>query len=181
MVKNQLVDAPLSFLHSLNVSCIQTKRFHRVCQQLAAQARISTEVRCIFIYGPHQCFCVSLLAAHIGPSCCASTADPIYKPYFLDGCLWHSLLQTRIFFRIQLKHQIWWRLLDSNQWPHACEYPMVMIFAAFEVNLRYFTGDFVIPNFRQLHCLRIAFSACGSDCGASHDPHFLVAVGTVLQ
>ena len=34
----------------------------------------------------------------------------------------------------------WWRLPDSNQWSHACEYPMVMIFAAFRTHLRLLTG-----------------------------------------
>ena len=71
----------------------------------------------------------------------------------------------------------WWRLLDSNQWPHACEDSIGMSSAGFRENKATLSRDFLTRRYAFLHCFRPGFSVRGSRRGSKHDPRFLFAVG----
>ena len=71
----------------------------------------------------------------------------------------------------------WWRLLDSNQWPHACEDSIGMSSAGFRENKAGLPRDFLTRRYAFLRCFRPIFSVRGSQRGSKHDPRFLFAVG----
>ena len=60
----------------------------------------------------------------------------------------------------------WWRLLDSNQWPHACEDSIGMPSAEFWENKAGLPHDFLTRRYSLFHCFRPVFSARGSRRGS---------------
>ena len=78
---------------------------------------------------------------------------------------------------MRLQGFFWWRLLDSNQWPHACEDSIGMPSAEFWENEAGLPQGFVPCRYAFLRCFRPAFSARGSRRGSKHDPRFLFAAG----
>ncbi len=68
---------------------------------------------------------------------------------------------------------LWWRLLDSNQWPHACEYPIGKARACFPLRPALSWPDFVISMCCPLRCFRRDFFYRGSGCGSRGErrPH----------
>ena len=75
----------------------------------------------------------------------------------------------------------WWRLLDSNQWPHACEDSIGRPSAEFRKNKAGLTRNFLTRRCALLHCFRPVFSVRGSRRGSKRDPRFLIAPGKVLS
>ena len=71
----------------------------------------------------------------------------------------------------------WWRLLDSNQWPHACEDSIGTSSAGFRENKAGLPRDFLTHRYAFLRCFRPGFSVRGSRRGSKHDPRFLFAAG----
>ena len=69
----------------------------------------------------------------------------------------------------------WWRLLDSNQWPHACEYSIGRVGVTFPFHPGLSCPDFVISASYPLHCLRPDFSIVGQVVGQNSD-HLLKRV-----
>ena len=60
----------------------------------------------------------------------------------------------------------WWRLLDSNQWPHACEYLIGRTRTSFPLHPGLWGPDFIISASYLLRCFRPDFSHRGSACGS---------------
>ena len=60
----------------------------------------------------------------------------------------------------------WWRLLDSNQWPHACEDSIGMPSAEFWENKAGLPHDFLTRRYAFLRCFRPGFSVRGSQRGS---------------
>ena len=60
----------------------------------------------------------------------------------------------------------WWRLLDSNQWPHACEYSIRGVAAPFSLHLGLLCPNLVISASCPLRYLRPDFFYRGSGCGS---------------
>ena len=56
-----------------------------------------------------------------------------------------------------------WRLLDSNQWPHACEYSMREAVTCFPLRPALLDPDFMVLGCCLVHRLRTVFSCSGSD------------------
>ena len=56
----------------------------------------------------------------------------------------------------------WWRLLDSNQWPHACEDSIGMPSAEFWENKAGLPRDFLTRRCAPFRCFRPGFSARGA-------------------
>ncbi len=75
----------------------------------------------------------------------------------------------------------WWRLLDSNQWPHACEDSIGRPSTGFWENKAGLPRDFLTRRYAFLRCFRPVFSVRGSWCGSKRDPRFLIAPGKVLS
>ena len=75
----------------------------------------------------------------------------------------------------------WWRLLDSNQWPHACEDSIGMSSAGFRENKAGLPRDFITHRYSPFHCFRPIFSARGSGRGSKRDSRFLFASGKALS
>ena len=73
----------------------------------------------------------------------------------------------------------WWRLLDSNQWPHACEDSIGRPSTGFWENKAGLPRDFLIRRYSPFHRIRPGFSVRGSRRGSKHDPRFLFAAGRV--
>ena len=71
----------------------------------------------------------------------------------------------------------WWRLLDSNQWPHACEDSIGTPSADFRKNKAGLPRDFLTRRYSPFHCFRPGFSVRGSRRGSKRDPRFLFAAG----
>ena len=71
----------------------------------------------------------------------------------------------------------WWRLLDSNQWPHACEDSIGMPSAGFRENKAGLSQGFIPRRCALFRCFRPGFSVRGSRRGSKHDPRFLFAAG----
>ena len=63
----------------------------------------------------------------------------------------------------------WWRLLDSNQWPHACEDSIGTSSAGFRGNKAGLPQDFHTRGYALFHCFRPVFSARGSGRGSTGD------------
>ena len=63
----------------------------------------------------------------------------------------------------------WWRLLDSNQWPHACEDSIGMPSAEFWENKAGLPHDFLTRRYAFLRCFRPGFSVRGSRRGSTGD------------
>ena len=61
----------------------------------------------------------------------------------------------------------WRRLLDSNQWPHACEDSIGMPSAEFWENKAGLPHDFLTRGYALLHCFRPIFSVRGSRRGST--------------
>ena len=74
----------------------------------------------------------------------------------------------------------WWRLLDSNQWPHACEDSIGTPSAGFGENKAGLTRNFLTRRCALFHCFRPVFSARGSRRGSKCDPRFLFASDKAL-
>ena len=60
----------------------------------------------------------------------------------------------------------WWRLLDSNQWPHACEDSIGSPSEGFGENKAGLPQDFRTRRYALFHCFRPIFSARGSQRGS---------------
>ena len=60
----------------------------------------------------------------------------------------------------------WWRLLDSNQWPHACEDSIGMPSAEFWENKAGLPHDFLTRRYALFRCFRPVFSTRGSGRGS---------------
>ncbi|WP_419016229.1 hypothetical protein, partial [Dysosmobacter sp.] len=75
----------------------------------------------------------------------------------------------------------WWRLLDSNQWPHACEDSIGASSAGFWENKAALPRDFHTRRYALFHCFRPIFSARGSGRGSKRDSRFLFASGKALS
>ena len=60
----------------------------------------------------------------------------------------------------------WWRLLDSNQWPHACEDSIGTSCAGFRENKVGLPHDFLTRRYAFLRCFRPVFSVRGSQRGS---------------
>ena len=73
----------------------------------------------------------------------------------------------------------WWRLLDSNQWPHACEDSIGMPSAGFWENKAGLSRVFITRRYSPFHCFRPVFSVRGSRRGSKRDSRFLIAAGRV--
>ena len=71
----------------------------------------------------------------------------------------------------------WWRLLDSNQWPHACEDSIGQPSDGFWENKAGLPQDLLTRWYSLFHCFRPGFSVRGSRRGSKHDPRFLFAAG----
>ena len=71
----------------------------------------------------------------------------------------------------------WWRLLDSNQWPHACEDSIGTPCTLFQKTLAGLPRDFLTRRCSPFHCFRPGFSVRGSRRGSKRDPRFLFAAG----
>ena len=71
----------------------------------------------------------------------------------------------------------WWRLLDSNQWPHACEDSIGPPSAGFGENKVGLPRDFLTRRYSPFRRFRPVFSVRGSRRGSKHDPRFLFAAG----
>ena len=80
-----------------------------------------------------------------------------------------------IFDCISFVNETWWRLLDSNQWPHACEYSIGRVGVTFPFHPGLSCPDFVISASYPLHCLRPDFSIVGQVVGQNSD-HLLKRV-----
>ena len=68
---------------------------------------------------------------------------------------------------------VWWRLLDSNQWPHACEYSMREAVTCFPLRPALLDPDFMVLGCCLVHRLRTVFSCSGSGCGSARRVQFL--------
>ena len=75
----------------------------------------------------------------------------------------------------------WWRLLDSNQWPHACEDSIGTPCTLFQKTLAALPQDFRTRGYALFCCFRPVFSARGSQRGSKRDPRFLIAAGKALS
>ena len=75
----------------------------------------------------------------------------------------------------------WWRLLDSNQWPHACEDSIGPSSAGFWENKAGLSRVFITRRYSPFHCFRPGFSVRGSRRGSKRDPRFLFAPGKALS
>ena len=64
----------------------------------------------------------------------------------------------------------WWRLLDSNQWPHACEDSIGTSSAGFWENKAGMPRDFLTRWYSLFHCFRPGFSVRGSRRGSKRCP-----------
>ena len=71
-----------------------------------------------------------------------------------------------IFACISFVNETWWRLLDSNQWPHACEYSIGTMALSFPLHPSLSCPNFAIPVSCPLRCFRPDFSYRGSSCGS---------------
>ena len=69
---------------------------------------------------------------------------------------------------------VWWRLLDSNQWPHACEYSIGEATACFPLHLGLLCPDLVVLGCCPVRCLHTDISCSGSGCGSAGRTRFLV-------
>ena len=67
----------------------------------------------------------------------------------------------------------WWRLLDSNQWPHACEDSIGQPSDGFWENKAGLPQDLLTRWYSLFHCFRPGFSVRGSRRGSKRDPRFL--------
>ena len=63
----------------------------------------------------------------------------------------------------------WWRLLDSNQWPHACEDSIGTPSDGFWENKAGLPQDFHTRRYAFLRCFRPGFSVRGSRRGSTGD------------
>ena len=61
----------------------------------------------------------------------------------------------------------WWGLLDSNHWPHACEYSIGEATACFSLRPGLLCPDFVVLGCCPVRCLHTDFSCNGSGCGSA--------------
>ena len=77
--------------------------------------------------------------------------------------------------------RVWWRLLDSNQWPHACEDSIGRPSTGFWENKAGLPRDFLTRRCSPFHRIRPGFSVRGSQRGSKRDPRFLIAPGKVLS
>ena len=75
----------------------------------------------------------------------------------------------------------WWRLLDSNQWPHACEDSIGMSSAGFRENKATLSRDFLTRRYAFLHCFRPGVSVRGSRRGSKRKPRFQFASDKALS
>ena len=75
----------------------------------------------------------------------------------------------------------WWRLLDSNQWPHACEDSIGPSSAGFWENKAGMPQNSITHRYAFLRCFRPGFSVRGSRRGSKRDPRFLFASGKALS
>ena len=76
---------------------------------------------------------------------------------------------------------MWLRLLDSNQWPHACEDSIGTSCAGFRENKADLPQGFIPRRYALFRCFRPGFSVRGSRRGSKHDPRFLIAPGRALS
>ena len=60
----------------------------------------------------------------------------------------------------------WWRLLDSNQWPHACEDSIGMSSAGFRENKADLSQNSITRRYALFRCFRPVFSTRGSGRGS---------------
>ena len=60
----------------------------------------------------------------------------------------------------------WWRLLDSNQWPHACEDSIGTPSAGFRENKADLSQNSITRRYALFRCFRPVFSARGSGRGS---------------
>ena len=74
---------------------------------------------------------------------------------------------------MRLQGFLWWRLLDSNQWPHACEDSIGTSSAGFRGNKAGLPRDFHTRRCSPFRCFLPVFSARGSRRGSKRDPRFL--------
>ena len=75
----------------------------------------------------------------------------------------------------------WWRLLDSNQWPHACEYSIGEVGACFSLRPGLLYPDFLIFVCCLLRYFHTDFSCSGSGCGSARWIRFLILAVNVCQ
>ena len=77
--------------------------------------------------------------------------------------------------------RVWWRLLDSNQWPHACEDSIGQPSDGFWENKAGLPHDFLTRRYAFLRCFRPGFSVRGSGRGSKRKPRFLLASDKALS
>ena len=75
----------------------------------------------------------------------------------------------------------WWRLLDSNQWPHACEDSIGTSCAGFRENKADLPQGFIPRRYALFRCFRPGFSVRGSRRGSKRKPRFLLASDKALS
>ena len=63
--------------------------------------------------------------------------------------------------------RVWWRLLDSNQWPHACEDSIGLPSDGFWKNKAGLPRDFITRRYSPFHRIRPGFSVRGSRRGST--------------
>ena len=68
---------------------------------------------------------------------------------------------------MRLQGFLWWRLLDSNQWPHACEDSIGTSSAGFQENKAGLPRDFHTRGYALFRCFHPIFSARGSGRGST--------------
>ena len=78
----------------------------------------------------------------------------------------HQILKSHRLVRIGWGHSFWWRLLDSNQWPHACEDSIGTSSEGFQKNKAGLPRDSITRRYFPFRCFRPGFSARGSERGS---------------
>lgn len=117
------------------------------------------------IAAPGRKFLPGTLSSFPVVSPCGSTCGSDRK---LENKTCKKVAETREDRRIQMIPAVlWWRLLDSNQWPHACEYSIGRATTYFPLYPGPLCPDFIISVFCSLHWFHSDFSCCGSICGSS--------------
>ena len=82
---------------------------------------------------------------------------------------------------MRLQGFFWWRLLDSNQWPHACEDSIGMLFECFQENKADLSQNSITHRHSPFRCFCPVFSVRGSRRGSKRKPRFLFASGKALS
>ena len=116
------------------------------------------------IAAPGRKFLPGTLSSFPVVSPCGSTCGSDRK---LENKTCKKVAETREDRRIQMIPAVlWWRLLDSNQWPHACEYSIGAATVPFPLHPGLLCPDFFISASCFLRCFRSNFSYRGSGCGS---------------